>query len=47
MITTWPNSEQIVGRIATMRPVTQTAEVEVKNASSTDTARPGAADRAG
>ena len=33
MITTWPNELQYVGVSTTIRPVTQTAEVEVKSAS--------------
>ena len=44
MSTTWPNGDQKSGVSTTMRPVTHTAEVEVKKASSGETRRPGAAD---
>ena len=41
MSTTWPNGDQSFGVSTTMRPVTQTAEVDVKKALRTETRAAG------
>ena len=42
--TTWPKRERSLGVSMTTRPVTQTADVDVKNALRTESGRPGAPD---